>query len=65
MYLHAESIMGKLPLPGDGAEDKYDERLVAFLRFGNDINENYYQIEKNSKNLSDLLPKKWKQFFPA
>ena len=45
MYLHAESIMGKLPLPGDGADDKYDERLVAFLRFGNDINENYYQIE--------------------
>jgi hypothetical protein len=45
MYLHAESIEGKDLLPGDGVENNFDERLVAFLRLGNDIDENYYQIE--------------------
>ena len=45
MYLHAESIEGKNLLPGDGVDNNFNERLVAFLRLGNDINENYYQIE--------------------
>ena len=45
MYLHAESIEGSELLPGDGVENDFDERLVAFLRLGSDINENYYQIE--------------------
>jgi cell surface protein SprA len=45
MYLHAESIEGKDLLPGDGVDNNFDNRLVAFLRLGNDIDENYYQIE--------------------
>jgi cell surface protein SprA len=45
MYLHAESLEGKELLPGDGVQDDFDERLVAFLRLGSDINDNYYQIE--------------------
>ncbi|MAT79906.1 MAG: cell surface protein SprA [Flavobacteriales bacterium] len=45
MYLHAESLEGKELLPGDGVEDDYNQRLVAFLRLGSDINDNYYQIE--------------------
>ncbi len=45
MYIHAESVEGKDLLPGDGVENNFDERLVAFLRLGNDIDENYYQIE--------------------
>ena len=45
MYLHAESIEGMDLLPGDGVDDNFDNRLVAFLRLGSDINENYYQIE--------------------
>ena len=45
MYLHAESIEGKDLLPGDGVENNFDERLVAFLRLGNDIDENTNPIE--------------------
>ena len=45
MYVHAESLINEPKLPGDGGEDNFDERLVAFLRLGSDINENYYQIE--------------------
>ena len=45
MFLHAESISGENPLPGEGAQDDLDERLVAFIRLGTDITENYYQIE--------------------
>ena len=30
MYLHAESIMGKLPLPGDGAETNMTKDLLLF-----------------------------------
>ena len=45
MYLHAESLDGMDLLPGDGVNDEFDNRLVAFLRLGSDINENYYQIE--------------------
>ena len=45
MYIHAESLINEPKLPGDGGEDNFDERLVAFLRLGSDINENYYQIE--------------------
>ena len=45
MYIHAESLIGKPKLPGDGPEENYNDRLVAFLRLGSDINENYYQIE--------------------
>ena len=45
MFLHAESISGEPPLPGEGPSDELDERLVAFIRLGTDITENYYQIE--------------------
>ena len=45
MYIHAESLNDRPKLPGDGVEEKFDERLVAFLRLGSDINDNYYQIE--------------------
>ena len=31
MYLHAESIEGSELLPGDGVENDFDERLVAFF----------------------------------
>ena len=45
MYLHAESIPGQTPLPGEGTAEQYDERLVAFIRLGTDYQDNYYQIE--------------------
>ncbi len=45
MFLHAESITGKNPLPGEGANEDFDDRLVAFIRFGTDAKDNYYQIE--------------------
>ena len=45
MYVHAESLINEPKLPGDGVDNDFDERLVAFLRIGSDINENYYQIE--------------------
>lgn len=45
MFLHAESLSGKNPLPGELAEEDINERLVAFIRLGTDITENYYQIE--------------------
>ena len=45
MYIHAESIQGNNPLPGEGNFDELDRRLVAFLRIGTDYQDNYYQIE--------------------
>ncbi len=45
MFIHAESIQGQVPLPGEGTQDDYDKRLVAFLRLGTDFTNNYYQIE--------------------
>ena len=45
MFIHAESIEGSNKLPGEGAEDELDKRLVGFLRLGSDLTENYYQIE--------------------
>ncbi|MEK9613508.1 MAG: cell surface protein SprA, partial [Flavobacteriaceae bacterium] len=45
MFLHAESLPGKEPLPGEGNEDEFDKRLVAFVRLGTDYQDNYYQVE--------------------
>jgi cell surface protein SprA len=45
MFIHAESIEGSNKLPGEGAEEEFDERLVGFLRIGSDLTDNYYQIE--------------------
>ena len=53
MYLHAESIEGKDLLPGDGVENNFDERLVAFLRLGNDIDEMIQNAEKYKEGCID------------
>lgn len=45
MFIHAESVQGQTPLPGEGSEEAFDERLVAFIRIGTDYKDNYYQIE--------------------
>ncbi|MGA0373235.1 MAG: cell surface protein SprA [Flavobacteriaceae bacterium] len=45
MFLHAESIVGQKPLPGEGTSEDYDRRMVAFIRLGTDILDNYYQVE--------------------
>lgn len=45
MFLHAESIVGQKPLPGEGTGEEYDRRMVAFIRLGTDFLDNYYQIE--------------------
>ena len=45
MFLHAESIVGQKPLPGEGTGENYDRRMVAFIRLGTDFLDNYYQIE--------------------
>ena len=45
MFIHAESIFGQNPLPGDGIDGDYDNRIVAFIRLGSDFKDNYYQIE--------------------
>ena len=45
MFIHAESIVGKTPLPGEGVDEELDSRISAFIRIGSDIDENYYQIE--------------------
>jgi len=45
MFLHAEA----LPVPGISPPDPdpalEDDELVAFIRFGNDFTENFYQVE--------------------
>ena len=45
MFLHAESLPGKTPLPGEGSNEDLDRRAVAFIRLGTDYQDNYYQIE--------------------
>ena len=45
MFLHAESIVGQKPLPGEGTSEDYDRRMVAFIRLGTDFLDNYYQVE--------------------
>ena len=37
MFLHAESLEGQVPVGND--------EMVAFIRFGNDFTENFYQVE--------------------
>ncbi|SFD06240.1 T9SS outer membrane translocon Sov/SprA [Flavobacterium phragmitis] len=37
MFLHAESITGEVPLE--------DDEMIGFIRFGNDLTQNFYQIE--------------------
>ena len=43
--------------PGSGNDSDYDKRLVAFLRIGDDVDNNFYQVEvplkPTSFNLSD------------
>ena len=61
MFLHAESLPGKNPLPGEGTADELDRRMVAFIRLGTDYQDNYYQIEiplkptEYSENISNRL----------
>lgn len=43
MFLHAEA------LPSDAASPLQDNEMVAFLRFGNDFTNNFYQVEKQLK----------------
>ena len=45
MFIHAESIEGSPLLPGEGASEEFDKRLVGFIRLGSDFTDNYYQIE--------------------
>ena len=45
MFVHAESLVNEFPLPGSGVDSEYDKRLVAFLRIGDDVNDNFYQVE--------------------
>ncbi len=45
MYIHAESVEESTKLPGEGATEEFDKRLVGFLRIGSDFTDNYYQIE--------------------
>ena len=45
MFVHAESLTNQPSLPGTGAQEEFDKRMVAFLRIGTDLTENYYQIE--------------------
>ena len=45
MFIHAESIEGSPLLPGEGASEDFDRRLVGFIRLGSDFTDNYYQIE--------------------
>lgn len=40
MFLHAEA----LPTPGE-TDPLTDDQMVAFIRFGNDFSENFYQVE--------------------
>ncbi len=37
MFIHAESISGQMPLD--------DDEVYAFLRFGSDVSENFYEIQ--------------------
>ena len=45
MYIHAESVANKPKLPSESSNDNLDESIVAFIRLGSDVDENYYQIE--------------------
>ena len=39
-----ESIPNRIPLPGDGSQENFDKRMVAFMRIGTDITENYIKL---------------------
>ncbi|GGD33742.1 T9SS outer membrane translocon Sov/SprA [Flavobacterium orientale] len=41
MFLHAEA----LPTEGNDANGLKDDEMIAFVRFGNDFTENFYQVE--------------------
>jgi cell surface protein SprA len=41
MFLHAEA----LPNEGNDANGLKDDEMIAFIRFGNDFTENFYQVE--------------------
>jgi len=55
MYLHAESTQGQDQLPGEGLNEGFDKRVVAFIRLGSDLKDNYYQIEIPLKPSSYLI----------
>ena len=45
MYMHAESVANKPKLPSESSNENLDESIVAFIRLGSDVDENFYQIE--------------------
>jgi cell surface protein SprA len=60
MFLHAESFVDELQNP---AEALKDGEMAAFLRFGNDFTQNYYEVELPMKvtlqNDADTAEKIW------
>jgi cell surface protein SprA len=42
MFLHAESLLSEVEFPGDALNDG---EMAAFIRFGNDYTQNYYEVE--------------------
>ena len=42
MFLHAESLLSEIDFPNDSLKDG---EMSAFLRFGNDFTQNYYEVE--------------------
>lgn len=56
MFLHAEALVGN---EGDLADDE----MVAFIRFGNDLTDNYYQVELPLK-LSSLTARTAEEIWP-
>ena len=51
MFLHAESFVDELANPTDALKDG---EMAAFLRFGNDFTQNYYEVELPLKVTSQL-----------
>jgi cell surface protein SprA len=45
MFLHAEALPKPGIIPAEPETDLADDELVAFIRFGNDFTDNFYQVE--------------------
>jgi cell surface protein SprA len=60
MFLHAESLLSEIDFPGDALNDG---EMAAFIRFGNDYTQNYYEVEVPLKvtrqNDADTDEKVW------
>lgn len=62
MFLHAESFVDELQNPTDALKDN---EMAAFLRFGNDFTQNFYEVEVPLKVTSQLDANSEEKIWPT